>query len=188
MEHADLLRLAADVCDRLQLTYLVTGSTATIVYGEPRFTLDIDIVIDLPTDRIAEFCGMFPQAEFYLSDLAVKDAVKRGSQFNLIHPRSGLKIDFIVLSGSEFDRSRVSRRRELNALPDRTVSFASPEDVILKKMQYFREGRSQKHLRDIAGVLRVQGKHIDRDYIAEWAARLDLTSIWNSILEQEALE
>src|SRR5207249_4749850 len=71
MEPADLLRHACDVLDRLRLTYLVTGSTATIAYGEPRFTNDIDIVLDLRLDQVADFCAGFPDDEFYINPTAV---------------------------------------------------------------------------------------------------------------------
>ena len=81
MEPDDLLRHARDVCDRLQLTYLVVGSTATIAYGEPRFTNDIDIVIDLPADKIDAFCENFPDDEFYVSRAAVDQAVQKAFQF-----------------------------------------------------------------------------------------------------------
>jgi hypothetical protein len=117
MEHADLLGHACEVLDRLRLTYLVTGSTATIAYGEPRFTNDIDIVVDLPLDRVADFCAGFPADDFYLSLTAVADAVRSRHQFNVLHPASGLKIDFIVLTDSEFDRSRRQRGRNLAVLP-----------------------------------------------------------------------
>ena len=157
MQPDDLLRYTADVLDRVGLTYLVTGSTATIAYGEPRFTNDLDIVLDLPADRTAAFCAGFPPPDFYLSADAVADAVRTGFQFNVIHPASGLKIDFILLTTTAFDASRRSRGRQLPVLADRSVAFASPEDVILKKLLYFREGGSEKHLRDIAGVVRVQG-------------------------------
>ncbi|MFQ5733147.1 MAG: hypothetical protein ACE5KM_14500 [Planctomycetaceae bacterium] len=185
MEPEDLLRYAADVCDRLHLTYLVTGSTATITYGEPRFTNDIDIAIDLPGETVDAFCDAFPLGEFYMNRETVRTAVQNESQFNLIHPASGLKIDFIVLTQSEFNRSRVTRRRELPVLADRCVSFASPEDVILMKMIYYREGKSEKHLRDIGGVLRVQGAGIDRDYITEWAEQLGAGDVWQTILDRE---
>src|SRR5262245_33639324 len=134
MQPDDLLRHAAELLDRLGLTYLVTGSTATITYGEPRFTNDIDIVLDLPADRVDEFCAGFPPPDFYLSREAVADAVRTGFQFNVLHPSSGLKIDFVLLSGSSFDISRRSRGRRLPVLADRAVPFASPEDVILKKL------------------------------------------------------
>lgn len=87
---------------------------------------------------------------------------------------------------AEFDQSRRQRRRELSVLQDRPVWFASPEDVILKKMAYFQEGGSEKHIRDITGVLRIQGAALDRDYIARWAIKLGLADIWRQILERDA--
>ncbi len=186
MEVDELLRIAVEACDLLGITYLVTGSTASIAYGEPRFTNDIDIVIDLPSDLVDAFCDAFPDGEFYLNRETVRACVRDAFQFNLIHPASGLKIDFIVLTPSEYDRSRVERRRLLPALADRDVFFASPEDVIIKKMIYYREGQSPKHIRDIGGIMRVQGVKLDRDYITEWAGRLGVDDIWLQIVEQES--
>jgi hypothetical protein len=188
MEHADLLHYLAETFERLQLPYLVTGSTATIAYGEPRFTNDIDVVVDLPASQIDALLTAFPDDQFYISRSAVEAAVARQHQFNIIHPTSGLKVDVIVASHSEFDRTRLRRARRLPVLKDRDVSFASPEDVILKKMQYFEEGGSEKHLRDIAGVLLIQGEDIDRDYIKSWAQRLGLAEIWSLALSRIADE
>jgi hypothetical protein len=181
MEPADLLRYLAETFERLGLTYLVTGSTATVAYGEPRFTNDIDVVVDLPNDQVAPFCAAFPAEQFYVSADAVAEAVRLRHQFNILHPGSGLKVDVIVASSSEFDRARLGRALRLHVLPDRAVAFASPEDVILKKMEYYKEGGSEKHLRDIAGVLRVRGQRLDRAYIEQWAARLGLHEIWDVI-------
>lgn len=185
MEAEDLLRHARGVCDRLQLIYFVVGSTATIAYGDPRLTNDIDIVIDLPAEKVDLFCDAFSGEEFYVSRDAVRAAVAKRFQFNVIHSTSGLKIDFIVLSGSEFDRSRSKRRRDLPILSDGPTWFASPEDVILKKMVYFQEGGSEKHLRDIAGVLKLQGDRLDRDYVAKWAQLLGVEAIWQTIVAKE---
>jgi hypothetical protein len=135
---------------------------ATIFYGEPRFTVDIDIVVDLPADRIRDFCAAFAPEEFYLREEAVRRAVRSRSQFNIIHPSSGLKIDIMVSAGTPFDRSRFARIRRIRPGEDFEASFASPEDVILEKLEYYREAGSQKHLRDIAGVLRISGEAIDR--------------------------
>jgi hypothetical protein len=184
MDPTDLLRYLAENFERLGLTYLVTGSMATIVYGEPRFTNDIDVVVDLPAEKVPVFCLAFPQDQFYLSEAAVVEAVKHRHQFNILHPASGLKVDVIVASDADFDRTRLQRGLRLDVMPDRTVWYASPEDVILKKMVYYREGGSEKHLRDIAGVLRVRGEQLDRNYLLEWAKRLDLGDIWQLILEQ----
>jgi hypothetical protein len=170
------------------LNYLVTGSTATIVYGDPRFTNDLDVVIELTLGTIDDFVAAFPEPEFYVSHSAAQKAVERPSQFNIVHPTSGLKIDVIVASDSEFDRERLSRARNLPVLEGRTVSFASPEDVILKKLMYFKEGRSAKHLTDIQGVLRRQGAKLDRHYIAQWSRRLEVSDVWQQVLADEAVE
>jgi hypothetical protein len=184
MTHADLLRYLAEALDRLQLRYAVTGSTATIAYGEARFTNDIDVVVDFPLSRVNEFLATFPSPGFYVSRPAVESAIKARKQFNIIRPDSALKVDVIVATESEFDRERLDRSQPLPVLADRAVSFASPEDVIIKKLQYFHEGRSEKHLRDIAGVLRVQGDLIDRDRISDWSKRLGLSEAWELALRR----
>ena len=184
MEQSELLRLLAERLEALDLVYFVTGSTATIIYGEPRFTNDIDVVVDLPLEKATAFCAAFPAGEYYVSETAVLEAIRRKHQFNILHPKSGLKIDVIIASATEFDMVRLKRRKHLQAFPDKTVSFAAPEDVILKKLAYFQEGGSEKHLRDIAGVLRVQGDKVDKVYIAEWATRLGLTAEWQQLLAQ----
>ena len=185
MEPADLLRHACAVLDRLQVTYLVTGSTATVAYGEPRFTNDIDMVVDLPLHRVTDFCAGFPAPEFYVSADAVAQAIRSRHQFNVLHPTSGLKIDFILLTDSDFDQARRQRGRSLAVLSDRAVSFASPEDVMIKKMIYFQQGGSEKHLRDIAGVLRIQGDALDFAYIEGWVAKLGLTEVWQAIQQRQ---
>ena len=180
MEPEDLLRAVVLACKQLNLRYLVTGSTATIAYGEPRFTNDIDVVLELPSEQIDQFCHLFPEADFYLSRPAVVSAVQSNGQFNLIHPMSGLKVDFMVFVPTEFNQCRMTRGRDLPALEDHTVRFASPEDVILMKLKYFKEGGSQKHLRDIRGVLAVQGDKIDRQYIYDWARKLGVADEWTT--------
>ena len=178
MEPDDLLRLVVIVCKRLNLPYLVTGATATIAYGEPRFTNDIDIVLDLSASQIDTFRQAFPAPDFYLSREAIAAAIEHESQFNLIHPESGLKVDFMIPSTTAFNRSRLARGRDLPVLADHSVRFASPEDVILMKLRYFKEGRSEKHLRDIRGILSVQGDKVDRAYIDDWSIKLDVVDEW----------
>jgi hypothetical protein len=99
----DLLRHTANHLDQLGLDYLVTGSVATIAYGEPRFTNDIDIVIDLPPERVADFCAGFEGGEFYINPTAVAEAARTKRHFNVIHPGAGFKIDFMLLTDSDFD-------------------------------------------------------------------------------------
>jgi hypothetical protein len=184
MEQLDLLRYVTRVVEDMGLRYFVTGSTATIFYGEPRFTNDIDVVVELSEQRITEFCRRFPQEEFYLSETAARDAVRNTAQFNIIHPASGLKVDVIVPEPSPFNESRFLRVRRLHSAEDLDVCFASPEDAIIKKMDYYREGSSEKHLRDIAGVLKTSRDQIDVAYITQWAQQLGLGDLWSAIQEK----
>ncbi|MCI0379640.1 MAG: hypothetical protein L0215_18690 [Gemmataceae bacterium] len=172
----------AETFERLGIPYRVTGSMATIAYGEPRFTNDIDVVVRLQLEQVNALCAAFPQPEFYLSKEAAGQAVRGRHQFNILHPESGLKIDVIIASDSAFDDSRFSRGQRLKTAAEQHAWFASPEDVILKKLIYFREGGSEKHLRDIAGVLKVQGEKLDRDYIALWVGQLNVETEWHQAL------
>jgi len=184
MEQSDLLRFVVNLAERMELRYLITGSMATFYFGEPRFTNDIDVVIDLPPDRVAEFCRAFPAPDFYVSESAARCAVAAAGQFNILHPSSGMKLDIMIPRDDPFNRSRFTRVRRLHPWTDGDACFASPEDVIIKKMEYYREGGSDKHLRDIAGVLKISGEQIDRAYIAEWASRLDLLQIWQAVVKR----
>ena len=184
MEQDELLRRTVETLERLNLTYLVTGSMATILYGEPRFTNDIDIVVQLRQDRVADLAQAFPSSEFYLDDERIRQAVESRGQFNIIHPASGLKIDVIIPEMDDFDRSRFARARRVRPAEDYEATFASAEDVIVKKLQFYAEGGSDKHLRDIASVLRISDSEVDRVYVSEWADRLGLRELWDLILDQ----
>ncbi len=184
MEPSELLRYATGVLESMQLRYFVTGSTATIFYGEARFTNDIDIVVDLPETRLAEFCRRFPEEQFYVSIDAARDSLRRKSQFNIIHPASGLKIDVIIPEANSFNESRFARVQRVHAGEKLEACFASPEDAMIKKMEYYQRGESEKHLRDITGILKVSGEQIDRAYIAKWAKRLGLESIWAAVCKR----
>jgi hypothetical protein len=186
MDPGELLSFVAAALDRIGVPYFVTGSTATIAYGEPRFTNDIDIVIKIDESSVASFHRQFDNAAFYLAPETVRRAIRHASIFTLIHPSSGLKVDFVVAEDSPFNRSRFARARDLQIAEGRYVRFATPEDVILKKLEYYREGRSEKHLRDIVGVLRISGDQIDYEYLQRWVAALDLTNEWALVTKRDA--
>jgi len=182
METSELIRYAAETFHRLRIRYFVTGSVAAIFYGEPRFTNDVDIVVDLPFGRIHDLCSAFPAPDFYVSEESARRAVAYSSQFNVIHPSSGLKLDLMVAERSAFNSSRFARSRVLDAIPGTAVMFAAPEDIILKKLLYFREGRSEKHLRDIAGIYRVSTAQLDQGYLHDWVSRLGLEEEWRILV------
>jgi hypothetical protein len=133
MEPSELLRFVVSLLERLGLRYFVTGSTATVFYGEPRITNDIDVVVDLSAERVDEFCRQFPEDDFYVSVEAVRAAVDRYSMFNIIQRRSGLKVDVIVPPPSDVNRSRFARGRRVRAREDWDAAFSSPEDAISRR-------------------------------------------------------
>lgn len=182
MEPSELLRVVVAVLERLGIPYRVVGSLAATLYGEPRSTNDLDIVVRLDLDRVEAFCAAFPDPEFYCSVDAARQAVERRWQFNILHPASGMKIDVILAGDSPFDQSRFARGQRLLIDTTHEAWIASPEDVILKKLVYFQEGSSEKHLRDIVGILKVQGEQIDRAYLIEWVARLGVEAEWQLVL------
>jgi predicted nucleotidyltransferase len=181
MEQSDLLRHAVDVMDGLGVKYLVVGSFASIAYGEARFTQDIDIIAAFAPKHVVGLLAAFPSPEFYLSESAVRDAIRTSFQFNVIHPASGNKIDFMMPRTDAWAKAQRSRGRAVRLLPDRDVMTAAPEDVIIGKMWYYSEGGGDRHLRDIAGILRVTGDGVDRAEVERWAKELGYLEIWKQI-------
>ncbi|MDI6755901.1 MAG: hypothetical protein QME78_16100 [Thermodesulfobacteriota bacterium] len=160
---------------------MITGSQATAYYGEPRFTRDIDIVADINLGQVEEFIAYFPSNEFYCDKEMIEAEIERRGQFNIIHTASGLKIDIILRKTTPFSQTEFARRNRSAVFPDQDAFFTSAEDVIIKKMEYYKEGGSEKHLRDITGILKISGEIVDKNYIAEWARQLGLTEIWDAI-------
>ncbi len=184
MNQFELLARLVDEFERLEIAYMIGGSQASIYYGEPRYTNDIDVVADLRPEHVSGLLAAFPFPEFYLDAGAVQEAIRDRRPFNIIHPESGLKIDVIIPRQTLYDRTELGRRQTLPLVPGREAYFARPEDVILYKMIYYREGLSEKHLRDIAGILQISGDEIDRPYIERWAQELGLLAIWEAALRR----
>lgn len=184
MEQSELLRHLVRCLEKLNIPYFITGAVASIAYGEPRLTNDIDIVAEINDGHITKLKECFPEGEYYLDSDAISEAIKCRLQFNIIHPASGLKIDVMISKRDAFDESRFARIRRMRPLEDTEANFASPEDVIIKKMEYYKEGSSDKHIRDIMGMLKISGEMIDLGYISLWAKRLNLDDIWQPIQEK----
>lgn len=184
MEQTELLKYASQLLQRLAIPHAVVGSYASSIWGEARFTQDIDIVVSLSPENVAQLCEAFPAPEFYLSQLAAREAVDRHSQFNVIHPASGNKIDFMIAGSNAWSMAQLQRCRSVNIFGDHEVSIAAPEDVILGKLVYYREGGSDKHLRDIAGILSVSGNLVDLAYTEDFAQQLGVVDTWHALLQK----
>jgi len=178
----ELLRHLVAALEEVGVSYALGGSIASIAYGEPRATLDIDVVASLDADNLAAFCARFPSGDFYLDLDTAAVAVRDGTQFNIIHPSSGMKIDVFSDRKDEVARSQIERSRRLPALEGLVASFSPAEELIVKKLQYFQLGGSDKHLRDVRAMLDISGAEIDVDRIGEWVVRLGLGDVWELVL------
>lgn len=186
MDQAELLAHVLRTLERLKIVYMVVGSVASGAYGEPRMTQDIDVVVSISAEEAAGLCAAFPPDEFCVSRDAALAAVTHGGQFNVIHPTSGNKIDFIIACNDAWGREQMRRRQRVRILPQQEGFAARAEDLILSKMLYYKEGGSEKHLRDIAGILKISPGEVNRDYVAGWAVQLGVLEIWQAILNRLA--
>lgn len=181
MDQSELLIHLCRQLERAAVRYLITGSQATTAFGEPRFTNDIDVVVEIDASKLDTFCDGFPADDFYLSRDAARQALAERRMFNIIHPGSGLKIDVVISRETEFDRLCLSRGVRIPIADDCEAVFTSPEDIILKKLQWHRMGGGERHLQDIGGVIRVQGTKLDTAYIEEQAEKLQLLDLWQQV-------
>jgi len=184
MRQADLLRKVAEAMEAMGISYYVVGSYGSGAWGEPRFTEDIDVVVFVDPDDAWGLARAFPEPDYYVSIAAIRQAIANHSMFNVIDTATSDKADLIVSPRDHLSKLQLSRRRMVEFEPGLKVYVASPEDVILGKLQFYREGGSEKHLRDIAGIVRVQADALDRGYVAEWADRLGVAEIWQAILRR----
>jgi hypothetical protein len=157
-----------------------------MAYGEHRLTADIDVVVVLTAQQADALCAAFPMPDYYVSREAAQEAVRLRRQFNVIHPASGMKIDFILARADAWGTSQLARRQRVQILPGLTGCVAAPEDIIISKMLYYKQGGSEKHLRDITGILKESADKVDRAYVARWAEELGLKEIWDAILQRLA--
>jgi hypothetical protein len=184
MEMYDLISYLVNSFEQIGIKYFITGSIASIFYGEPRFTNDIDVVADIDKKHIKPLLTCFPPDEFYLSEDAVLDAILHNYQFNIIHPASGLKIDVMICKRDDFDISRFARIKKINPVEYVSLNCTSPEDIIIMKMRYYKEGNSEKHIRDIISILKISGEVIDKNYIENWVDKFELMDIWEEIISR----
>lgn len=183
MPEPDLIQLFAQPLGQIGVRYLVSGSVAAMLYGEPRLTHDIDFVVFLRAEEVAQLPKIFPPPEFYVppaSVIAAEMARERRGHFNVIHAGSGLKADFYIANRDEL-HARAFRHSQRYSIRETTISLAPAEYVILRKLEYYREGGSEKHLRDIRSMLAISGEQIDRVALNDWVQRRGLQTEWEAI-------
>jgi hypothetical protein len=169
----DELLVIKDVTERLDnaaIPYMITGSIALSFYTTPRFTRDIDIVIEVSSPDGTKIVGLF-EKDYYISEDAVRDATESRSIFNIIHNETVIKIDFIVKKTSEYRQVEFDRKikKKINGFD---AWLVSKEDLILSKLIWAKESESAMQLTDVKSLL-VSGQY-DNDYLQKWAKELGL--------------
>lgn len=168
---------AVDALEGAGVGYLLTGSFASTLQGEPRSTHDIDFVIEVDTAVISALAAAFRAPQYYFDDVTALDALRSGSMFNLLDTSSGDKIDFWALADEDFDASRFARRLRLDVF-GRSICVSAPEDTILQKLKWaVATGGSERQVRDAVGVYDMQRGALNESYLDEWAGRLDLLDL-----------
>jgi hypothetical protein len=182
MQDPDLIELFVKPLNGLGARYLVSGSVAAMLYGEPRVTHDIDLLVFLRSEQIQELPNAFPPSEFYVPPVETifSEATRERGSFNVIHADSGLKADMYLVGRDEFHAWAFRNARQYT-ITDTTIRLAPPEYVIVRKLEYYREGGSEKHLRDIRSMLAVSGDQIDRSELNAWIQRQGVQDQWRRV-------
>lgn len=172
----------------LNVAHHLGGSFASSIHGVPRQTRDADIVADLSQTAVATIVETL-EAEFYVDEPMIRDAITRRASFYLIHLDSGFKIDIFVTGTSDFDRQEMARSTSLQLTPDPAdvIHVKSVEDLILRKLDWYRLGGcvSDRHWSDILGVLGAQKTRLDRKYLALWADRPGVHELLGRALSEQ---
>lgn len=182
MEIQNLLCKIAKILEELKIPYVVTGGVAVSVWGRPRFTADIDIVVELITQNISPLAKSLLKIDkdVYVSEEAMKDALEREGEFNFIHPQSRLKVDFWIVKDN-FEKLKI-KRGVSQKIGKQKIKFISPEDLILSKLLWYKESFSTRHLEDIESVMKIS--KLDLKYIKNWAEKQSTIKILEEVIKK----
>lgn len=174
---ADLLSAIGDRLEQAGIPYMVVGSIAGSFHGEPRTTVDIDIVIDPSAESLRSFVDSLAPSDYYVAENAAIEAFQRRTSFNIVEHATGWKVDLLVRRDRPFSRAEFERRFTA-PLFGRDTPLATAEDVVIAKLEWAKLGESERQLRDVAGILAVSGDELDREYVERWIDELELGDAW----------
>jgi hypothetical protein len=183
MAEANLFLMFTHRLNALGVEYMVSGSVAVIIYGEPRLTHDVDLIVVLDREHIARLPEVFPPAEFYCPPtevIAVEAAREQRGHFNIIHHETGFKADVYLSGRDPLHAWGLARTRQLE-VDGQALVVAPPEYVIVRKLEYYREGGSEKHLRDIRSMLETSSDAIDRVELEKQIDARGLQEAWGQV-------
>jgi hypothetical protein len=187
MSQPELLRKVIQTLDAIGIDYMVTGSVASSLQGEPRLSHDIDIVVAVQPSAVPKLLQGFPPPDYYLDEESMRSAMASKDMFNLIDVKGGDKVDFWMLTDDAFDRSRFARKYEENFMGMK-IKISRAEDSILMKLRWAElSGGSEKQFTDALRVYEVQFKNLDISYMEGWARALKVESLWKRVQSEAQL-
>jgi hypothetical protein len=157
------------------IAYMLAGSFASAYYGAPRTTQDIDLVIAATADQLRKFIQLLSKDQYYVD---LDAALKHQSLFNVVDMATGWKIDLIIRKSRPFSEEEFRRRKLVN-LQGRSLFVASAEDVVVSKLEWAKLAQSQRHIEDVASILRMRWDSLDRAYLEKWILELRIDAEWN---------
>lgn len=179
MSIEDVLRTVQSALEVAGIPYMVTGSFASSIHGEPRASKDIDIVIAPTRDQLVDFVRQFPADKYYADEEDALQSFAHESMFNIIDFASGWKVDFIFLKSRPFSQIEFGRRKEED-FGGLRISFATAEDILIAKLEWAKMGESQRQIEDAASIIRIKGDSLDGTYVEKWVKELALEQQWEA--------
>jgi len=166
------------ILDALGIFYTVGGSLASSKAGDPRSTLDVDFVVALKEAQLDELVAAL-EPDFYVNREGLARAVRDRSSANIVHNAGQVKVDLFIAGGTPLDEQQLARRRAVIFADGRRLYMHPPEDILLQKLRWFRMGGevSDRQWRDIQGIVRTQGKRLDRPYLERSAPLIGVTDL-----------
>jgi hypothetical protein len=179
---SELLRSISEQLSASEIPYMLVGSFASMVYGEPRTTHDLDIVIDPSVEALERFLAAIDLNSYYVDPDVARDALARRTMFNVIDMNTAWKVDLVIRKDRPFSLEEL-HRRSMQRIVDVDVPTATAEDTILAKLEWAKAGGgSERQLTDVAGIVRVRADLLDRGYIERWLDVLTVRTEWERAL------
>ncbi len=185
MDPRHLLAGIGKILNRLKIPYFVTGGMAVLIWGRPRFTADIDIVIQLKYENIYKLRNALLdfRKRGYLDDYAMKEAIINKGEFNFIDIENGVKVDFWILKESDSVAFEQLKRKKAKKILNEEIYFISPDDLILNKLVWYKKrGGSSRHIEDVESIFKVSGSKLDKNYLKKQAAKLEVSGLLKKFL------
>jgi hypothetical protein len=187
MSSTEIFRVLIGALDQARIPYMVVGSFASNLYGTARGTQDIDIVVSATPDQIRILLNAFPKANYYYDLDSALEACHLKDMFNILDMETGWKIDVIFEKPSAYHRQAFERRTAAE-IEKVSLFAATAEDAIISKLEWGKIGESSRQIEDVAGIVKVRGKSLDRPYIEKWVHELRLTPQWDRARKLAGLE